>query len=74
MRVGCPLAPEPCCVGPAPWHRQDQLPVGAYLIGRWCLGFCVVGDGFGLLSAIIGTLIVLAVAGWLLRRTQRGSA
>ncbi|MEV4345801.1 GlsB/YeaQ/YmgE family stress response membrane protein [Actinoplanes sp. NPDC049596] len=30
-------------------------------------------DWGGILSAIIGTLIVLPIAGWLLRRSQRGS-
>ena len=65
--------------GPVSWLISVGLGLAGALLGYviFTLGLGIGDDDIfdwgGLLSAIIGTLIVLPVAGWLLRRNQRGS-
>ena len=66
--------------GPMSWLVSLVLGLVGAVVG-WLIftGLFGIGDDDifdwgGILSAIIGTLIVIPIAGWLLRRSQRGSA
>ena len=66
--------------GPMSWLVSLVLGLVGAVVG-WLIftGLFGIGDDDifdwgGILSAIIGTLIVIPIAGWLLRRSQRASA
>ncbi|WP_433367901.1 GlsB/YeaQ/YmgE family stress response membrane protein [Actinoplanes sp. CA-142083] len=66
--------------GPMSWLVSIGLGLVGALVGYviFTLGLGIGDDDIfdwgGILSAIIGTLIVIPIAGWLLRRSQRGPA
>jgi len=66
--------------GPTSWLVSIALGVLGALVGYliFTVGFGIgdtdIFDWGGLVGAIIGTLIVLPIAGWVLRRWARGSA
>jgi uncharacterized membrane protein YeaQ/YmgE (transglycosylase-associated protein family) len=63
--------------GPKSWLVSIGLGLAGALVGYviFTLGFGIGDDDIfdwgGVLSAIIGTLIVIPIAGWLLRRSQQ---
>jgi uncharacterized membrane protein YeaQ/YmgE (transglycosylase-associated protein family) len=63
--------------GPVSWLVSVGLGLAGALVGYliFTLGFGIGDDDIfdwgGILSAIIGTLIVIPIAGWLLRRSGR---
>jgi uncharacterized membrane protein YeaQ/YmgE (transglycosylase-associated protein family) len=63
--------------GPTSWLISLGLGLAGALLGYviFTLGLGIGDDDIfdwgGILSAIIGTLIVIPIAGWLLRRSQR---
>ncbi|GAA0464094.1 hypothetical protein Aca07nite_60510 [Actinoplanes capillaceus] len=65
--------------GPVSWLVSVGLGLAGALVGYviFTLGFGIGDDDIfdwgGILSAIIGTLIVIPIAGWLLRRSNRAS-
>ncbi|GGN43795.1 hypothetical protein GCM10010109_76300 [Actinoplanes campanulatus] len=65
--------------GPASWLVSVGLGLAGAMVGYviFTLGFGIGDDDIfdwgGILSAIIGTLIVIPIAGWLLRRWGRAS-
>lgn len=65
--------------GPVSWLVSIGLGLIGAVVGYviFTLGLGIGDDDIfdwgGILSAIIGTLIVIPIAGWLLRRNQRGS-
>ncbi|MFI5889639.1 GlsB/YeaQ/YmgE family stress response membrane protein [Actinoplanes sp. NPDC051513] len=64
--------------GPTSWLVSIGLGLAGALVGYliFTVGFGIGDDDIfdwgGILSAIIGTLIVIPIAGWLLRRSRRG--
>jgi uncharacterized membrane protein YeaQ/YmgE (transglycosylase-associated protein family) len=66
--------------GPKSWLVSIGLGLAGALVGYviFTLGFGIGDDDIfdwgGVLSAIIGTLIVIPIAGWLLRRSQRSTS
>lgn len=66
--------------GPVSWLISLVLGLLGALVGYlvFTVGLGIgdedIFDWGGILSAIIGTLIVLPIAGWVLRRVQRGRA
>ena len=64
--------------GPVSWLTSLGLGLLGALVGYLIftvllgIGDEDIFDWGGILSAIIGTLIVLPIAGWVLRRVQRG--
>ncbi|MCU7722541.1 GlsB/YeaQ/YmgE family stress response membrane protein [Actinoplanes sp. KI2] len=65
--------------GPASWLVSIGRGLAGALVGYviFTLGLSIGDDDIfdwgGILSAIIGTLIVIPIAGWLLRRSGRAS-
>ncbi|MBW6439128.1 GlsB/YeaQ/YmgE family stress response membrane protein [Actinoplanes hulinensis] len=65
--------------GPVSWLVSVGLGLAGAMVGYviFTLGFGIGDDDIvdwgGILSAIIGTLIVIPIAGWLLRRSNRAS-
>ena len=66
--------------GPASWGVSILVGLGGALLGFliFTLGLGIGDDDIfdwgGIVGAIIGTLIVLAIAGWVIRRRQRNRA
>jgi uncharacterized membrane protein YeaQ/YmgE (transglycosylase-associated protein family) len=66
--------------GPASWAVSTGLGLLGALVGYWVFtGLLGIGDDDrfdwgGIIGAVIGAVIVVALASWLLRRTGRTSA